>query len=138
VNKLDKTKGKGNWDLGQLRMCYFEPIKYITILFFSYLSAKLKIPHAYFLEPFMELLCTHHHGGAMTLVGAVERLQIVYGALINEPHPAAQKRGSPCREAMLLLQLLHFLAATPELIGLRLALVDPQRGHVDVDADETP
>jgi len=71
----------------------------------------------------MELLCTHHHGGAMTLVGAVERLQIVDGALINEPHPAAQKRGSPSREAMLLLQLLHFLAATPELIALRLALV---------------
>jgi len=74
----------------------------------------------------------------MTVVGAVERLQIVDGALINEPHPAAQKRGSPSREAMLLLQLLHFLAATPELIALRLALVDPQRGHVDVDADETP
>jgi len=70
----------------------------------------------------MELLCTHHHGGAMTLVGAVERQQIVDGALINEPHPAAQKRGSPSRAAML-LQLLHFLAATPEVIGLRLALV---------------
>lgn len=33
---------------------------------------------------------------------------------------------------------MHFLAATPELVRLRLALINPQCGHVDVDADEAP
>lgn len=74
----------------------------------------------------------------MTLVGAVECLQIVDGALIDGPHSAAQKQGSSCPQTIVRLQLLHFLPATAKWIGLRLALVNPQRGHVNVDADEAP
>lgn len=74
----------------------------------------------------------------MALVGAVECLQVIDSGLILTGHesshrPAAsQERRPASRQALLLL----LLAATPKVVRLCLALVYPERGDVDVDADE--
>lgn len=69
----------------------------------------------------------------MAFVRAVKRLQIIYGVHII----GTSQGGGCCRGAPRRLPLPHQqLLLVAEAIRRRVALVDPQRGHIDVHADE--
>lgn len=78
---------------------------------------------------------TYHHGSTMALVRTVKRLQIIYG--IHIIGSSSGVPGSSCRASRLLPLTMEQLLLGAKAIGCRIALVDTQPRHIDVDTNES-